>query len=298
MITKPQAVFYDLPFATLKVTGSDAGRFLQGQLTCNIDELADNTASIAAFCNAKGRVISTLLIIKTETDYLVILPSSLADVVQKKLQMYILRSQVTIQVASDLQMIGLTTEQTPSEMLAAERTFPCEACDGLIFVKMPSDKQRFLCIGSAEALTTLPLQKIETASCEEWQYQDISNGIPWFDISQSEQYIPQMINIDKLGGISFSKGCYTGQEIVARTHYLGKSKRQMHLGECNSPSPVDSALPALNPETNEKCGDILVSQTLGHATRLLLVLQSVDDTSKSIILGDVDRTAIRLLPFE
>lgn len=298
MITKPTTVFYDLPFVILKITGDDASRFLQGQLTCNIDELADQSASIAAFCNAKGRVISTLLVIKTETDFLLILPSTLVETVRKKLQMYVLRSKVTIQVPTDLQIIGLASGLNKADSPTSEQHFTCEADHGLLFVRMPSKSPRYLCVGSVDTIESALPKDLQTASSNEWQYLDISSGMPWFEITRSEQYIPQMLNIEKLGGISFTKGCYTGQEIVARTHYLGQAKRQLHLAECDTPLPAEIEQSVFYSETKDKCGDILVLQTLKNTTRCLIVLQSVDDTSKSIILGDKDETSIRLLPFE
>ena len=141
----------------LKITGDDAALFLQGQTTCDV-----NSDKLGAFCNSKGRVISTFVLLKVENDFLVILPKSLLPTIQKNLQRYKLRAKIEI------------TE---------------------------TDLPEF----------------------------DLPENMPWLCPETSEQFIPQWLNLDLLGGISFTKGCYTGQEIVVRTHYLGEVKRRLFV---------------------------------------------------------------------
>lgn len=281
--------------AIIEANGEDAGQFLQGQLTCNINELSEQKASIAAFCNPKGRMISTLLVVKIQRGFLLILPASLVDTVLKKLQMYVLRSKVKLTKADDMVLAGIHGSKTIFDLTLPEQDFYCTENNGVRYIKMPS-ANRFMCIAPSDAIANCPLASLSSAAVSEWRFQDISDGVPWFEAPQTEQYIPQMLNIDQLGGISFNKGCYTGQEIVARTHYLGKAKRQLYLAETNEILPHDTALAVIDAQSLEKCGDILAFESKGAVTRLLVVLQTVDDKSKNFILDNQQHSPIQLIP--
>lgn len=292
----PTAHLYTLShLAIIEVNGEDAGRFLQGQLTCNINELTSEHASIAAFCNAKGRMISTLLVMRTQFGFLLVLPASLLDTVSKKLQMYILRAKVTLATPENLTLIGIIGQPDIPDITPPDQDFSCSANEDTLLIKMPCN-QRFLCIAPLNTTSAPPFSTLPDGPLAEWRFQDISGGFPWFEAPQSEQYIPQMLNIDQLGGVSFNKGCYTGQEIVARTHYLGKAKRQLYLAEIQEILPGDSDYIVLDAQSLEKCGDVLTLESNDAVTRLLIVLQTVDDNSKHFILNDQKRSAIKLIP--
>ncbi|QPK63273.1 folate-binding protein YgfZ [Methylomonas sp. LL1] len=296
----PANILYKLEhLAAIEVTGEDASPFLQGQLTCNINEITDTKASIAAFCNPKGRVISTLLIIKTQPGYILLLPRSLSEKVLTKLRIYVLRSKVHLTDKNDLLMLWGLYRPDPMEGFSLpDVDFHCSSNETLICIKLPSPAPRFLCITPAQAGPHPFAENFNHGSCDEWRYGDISAGLPWFEAEQSEQYIPQMLTIDQLGGVSFDKGCYTGQEIVARTHYLGKAKRHLFLAECNRCLRQASDFAVKDAETQEKLGDILTMQALGGTTRLLLVLQTVDGETKNLILDDLEHTPLTLTPFK
>lgn len=292
-------VFYQLTHLTvIEVSGVDASQFLQGQLTCNINELTESKTTIAAFCNAKGRVISTLIVAKTQNGFWLILPESLAETVRKKLQMYVLRAKVKLCLSTDLKLYGASGTESFATITLPQDSFECSQNQNMVCIKMPCRQPRFLFVVNT-ANSEVALFR-DTNDVTEWRYQDISSGFPWFDASQSEHYIPQMLNIDQLGGISFNKGCYTGQEIVARTHYLGKSKRQLNLAECNVSLPPDAEaeLAILDAENKTKCGDVVTIQTLSQNTRMLIVLQTVDDSPKNLILNNQDHTPINLIAFQ
>jgi tRNA-modifying protein YgfZ len=288
--------------AVIVVAGEDVAKFLQGQLTCDINSLSASQASIAAFCNPKGRVISTLLVAKSMDAFLLILPASLLDKVLNKLKMYILRSAVRlIDQSQSLTLFGL---HYPLPALA-ELNLPAEnltvSGGDPIMIKLPSAQPRYLCIAKQpQAAATLSQQHtLSIGEAEEWRYRDISSGFPWFEAEQSELYIPQMLNIDGLGGISFSKGCYTGQEIVARTHYLGKTKRHLFLAECDAPLETPNVgTTVLDGETKQNVGSVLSAQTYSQNTRFLVVLQVADAESKNLILDDAKQTAIKLVTIQ
>ena len=296
----PKNVYSNLThLAGIAVTGEDATTFLQGQLTCNIHDITDLKASIAAFCNPKGRVISVLLVIKIQAGFLLLLPGSLLDKVLKKLQMYVLRSKVQLIDQGNHKIIkGLYSPTDFSPCALPNDNFACSRTEHFICIKWPSETARYLLIADSEQAIDLEQPSYRQGSVDEWRYQDISAGIPWFEIEQTEHFIPQMLNIDHLGGISFNKGCYTGQEIIARTHFLGQAKRRLYLGEAQCRLQADRQLIVENADTREKMGDILTFQPLENTCRLLLVLQTVDAETKNLILNTTQQTPVTLLPFQ
>lgn len=286
----------------IKVTGSEATQFLQGQLTCNIKELNESKSFFSAFCSAKGRTITTLLIVKTSNSYLLVLPSVLVDKVTQKLQMYIMRADVQLHKESEnLCLIGLQSEAGIHLPNLPETTFSVYQ-NSDIYIKLPG-RNRYLVISSSEDAIALwnKFSRIDhyTAchlSC--WIEQDISAGIPWLTQETSEEYIPQMLNIDKLGGISFNKGCYTGQEIIARTHYLGKTKRELCLAYCEKSANIscDSQIMANNSE--QTVGKVLSLQTNNQHIKMLIVMQKSDEELKNLRLNNLNQDKIHLIDFQ
>jgi folate-binding protein YgfZ len=135
----------------------------------------------------------------------------------------------------------------------------------------------------------------QAASDEEWRFLDITAGFPWFEAEQSELYIPQMLNIDGLGGVSFNKGCYTGQEIIARTHYLGAAKRHLYIAECAEEVQVsEQSLAVIDAATRQSLGAVLLTQSFFQQSRLLLVLSGDDLGSRQLLLDDGKQTAIKI----
>jgi folate-binding protein YgfZ len=292
-----------LHLSVIKVTGTDAAQFLQGQLTCNINELTESTSFFSAFCNAKGRVISTLLIIKIADAFLLIMPNKLIDKVIKKLQMYILRSDVNLQnVSEELCLMGLTSHGKHLFQPVPEKDFSAINTTTAI-IKFPSTTSRYLIIGPTEHTISLWTQLVQQYNADAinssaWAYQDVSAGIPWLTKSSSEEFIPQMLNIDDLGGISFNKGCYTGQEIIARTHYLGKAKRKLFLAECAKTAMIDTNIQLISEETEQPFGKVLSIQINEKKLRLLIVLPSSDAELKGLRLNNLCQDKIQIINFQ
>lgn len=280
----------------LLVSGKDAAILLQGQVTCNVQEITAQKAIFGAMCNPKGRVISTFLALKKHDDFLLILPKVLLESVKKRLQMYVLRSKVILADSSDtLCVLGLLTQE-PSQ----SAQFASDTQEEAIFVSLSATQNRQLIVAdtnSAIALWTqmTTQQGFQADNADAWRCLDILSGIPWLDIETSEEHIPQMLNVDKLGGISFNKGCYTGQEIVARTHYLGKTKRALFVAECASPILPLANAPVFddNADNPQAVGSVLMAHTDSHNCKLLLVLNITEITSTKLTLAD--QTQLTLL---
>lgn len=277
--------------ALIAVSGQDNANFLQGQLSCDINALADLQASLAAFCNPKGRVISTLLVLKFQEMFWLILPAGLVDSVLQKLQRYVLRAKVSLN-GSDAgwQLFGWQGEAVQSWGNAAAAAYGLD--DALLF-KLPWSESRYL--GIARQLPVAAEKDRNPGMAESWQYLDVSARIPWFEVEQSELYTPQMLNLDQLGGVSFAKGCYTGQEIIARTFYLGKAKRHLFLAE--TPMTTDltaDGLAVLDAESQRVLGRVLVAQCGLQQAVMLVVLQDEDAQLLNLILDDARRTIIKI----
>lgn len=266
--------------AILQVTGQDAAQFLQGQCTCNINDLTDTQGSFGAFCSPKGRALCVFFIIKHQQGFLLIMAADLLETISKRLQMYILRSNVTLQFSilpfNLIGMKGLTDDHIPVNASIYSVT---RNQDGLI-IRLPGVTNRFIAVIASDHseafwLNAVATWKFQTANSTIWQKLDIQSGIPWLNSTSSDEYIPQMLNLDQLNGISFNKGCYTGQEIIARTHYKGKAKRQMFLGQATLQGEIgqNATIIDQNDEQQTNVGKILLRQTTGLHTLMLAVIQ-------------------------
>jgi len=290
--------------STIKVTGSDAKSFLQGQLTCDINELTESKSFFAAFCSAKGRTISTLLVIKRSDDFLLVLPTELLKKVSQKLQMYIMRSDVQLQNMQDEYCLLGVNSLTPDTFASTpQQDFDVQHKNDSTYIKFPLRDNRYLIISTVpQAILLWTNLTVNDAlipcSPSLWIEQDICAGIPWLSIENSEEYIPQMLNIDKLGGISFTKGCYTGQEIIARTHYLGKAKRELFLASCKNLSPITVDTPIITNINEQIIGKVLSLQSNGEQTNMLTVMQSTDTELKDLILNNSNQDKINIIDFQ
>jgi tRNA-modifying protein YgfZ len=282
----------------IAVSGKDAAKLLQGQLTCNVNDVSPDKSSLAAMCNPKGRAIATFVLIKKDDDFLLVLPLELMETVRKKLQMYVLRSDVKLaDCTANYCLLGLFDNGKESNAFFTEHN------DQLISVDLPYIVSRKLVIAPTEHAISLWSMLVgerhyTLGDTLRWQCLDIYSGIPWITQETSEEYIPQMLNLDKLGGISFTKGCYTGQEVVARAHYLGKIKREMYLAECEVPVlPAANAAIVADSTRENTVGNVLAAQFDQYGCKLLVILPSADSEHNNLSLRDYPQTSLTLLPF-
>lgn len=260
--TAQDTVLCDLSqFGMLKVSGEEAQSFLHNLFSSDVNALTPQHALRSSFNTAKGRTLATFLIWRTGADYFLQLPQELTATIQKKLSMYVLRAKVKIEDASDsVVRIGISganaekllkehicvhLEKTPLSVSAG--THDNKTCFSVIRL----DEQRFqVNIDPPEDASAL-WQKLSTEArpvgspC--WNWLNIRAGIPVVLPQTQEQFVAQMMNLDLIGAVNFKKGCYPGQEIVARMQYLGKLKRRMylaHLDSTDNPQPGDELFSA------------------------------------------------------
>ena len=272
-------------YGVLEVSGEDAATFLQGQLTNDIHQVTNQHAIYSGFCNPKGRLIGFFIIIKFNESYLLILPRSITESIHKKLSMYILRSKVKLTMQDEaIQIYGLldknkssNNEALPKNHLDVLNSNECH------MIKLQG-VGRFMLVGLKDTFQKLIHENPELLVNQDinlWRQEEILSGSPNIYPATQEAFIPQSLNLDLMDAINFKKGCYTGQEIVARTHYLGKPKRRMFIAKAQA-------------ELNSSIGDPidLNGQAIGHIVDLvihegktdLLIELHLDHTDKGLTI--------------
>lgn len=268
-MTTPQ--FIALPhLAILDVTGEDAQSFLHAQVPSDIRTLNTERAQISGWCTAKGRLLTTFVIWPIENGYRLVLAADVRDAIAKRLKMYVMRLKVQVAPSDDV-VYGLLNPGTA----LMNHSLPTVDWQVTRFERVTAirlDSTRDLLTGPESVLLTLAASNITTNPVL-WMLSDIAQGFPLVTQATSEHYVPQMVNLDKLGGVSFKKGCYPGQEIVARTHYLGKIKR--HLYRVSSAQPLVPGAEVRSSLLNgQACGSLLTTaQDAQGQWQALAVLQ-------------------------
>jgi folate-binding protein YgfZ len=219
-------------YGALSVSGEDARAFLHAQLTSDVEHLAPRRAALAGWCSAKGRLLASFLVVARGDGFLLQLARDLAPAVAKRLSMFILRSKVKLQDASDAWVqLGLWGAEAARRLAAAgfevpEPPFAAAARGELIAVRHGAG--RFLVLApSGEAAAFEREIGAPDAGEQAWALEEIRAGRPLISAATQDLFVPQMVNLEALGGVDFHKGCYPGQEIVARTQHRGQLKRRM-----------------------------------------------------------------------
>lgn len=215
--------FVDITHLTvLKITGDDAESFLQGQLTNDLS-LLNNEWHYSAYCTPKGRVLAIFTVWKAVDNVYLLVEKSVCETVVARLRMYVMRSKVNIETLN-VKIVG-AFDQTESEHGTKESSQKLHSVD------IDDNRHSLHWVGRSIHidLAATEAQRHDTHLANDWIARDIKDALPRVVEETSEKFVPQMLNMDLLNGISFKKGCYTGQEIVARMKYLGKLKQRMLL---------------------------------------------------------------------
>jgi len=281
-----------LPFlGVLRFHGEDAARFLQGQVTQDTRLLAEGRTLLTACNTPQGRVIAMMRLKQTEDAVYALLPADLLEHVASRLRRFVLRAKVDVQIAADLQ-VAWVGGQPFSETLAVEsydatRTMsviPQAGATELVSFDYAADRQVVATPGaSLRAITGLSLSKSLPGIEQEWWAADIAAGMPQVFRASSEAFVPQMLNLDLLDGISFTKGCYTGQEIVARTQHLGRIKRRTFRYRLTGGAPL-APLAGLSLD-GTKVAEVVMSAQRGPFVELLAVT-SLDARDRTLVTED------------
>ena len=297
-------------FAILQVTGNDRYEFLQNQLTGDLNK-SEVKAEFSSWCNLKGRVIANFLILNTTESYLLVLKKDMADYVLKKLKMYVLRSDVKINdITEEMLLVGLANFKVNPGSPLVSTGGPRK--DGGVFdlrvrgdygdrpgylIRLPDFSNRFLAITHVTEMGGV-LSRIERChdkivNFKIWNKLDILAGFAWIDFKNKEKFLPQMLNLDKFGAVSFKKGCYVGQEVIARLHYRGKVKKSLQLFKTKLNSFEDGYL--YQNDASTKIGEILNFDNIYNTTYGLAVIES-DKLDKAIYADKIKMNKLEVLP--
>ena len=223
----------------IKISGMDAETFIQGQITNDITLLSEEEKSIyAGYCSPKGRLLAFFFITRIDKNYFLFCPPCISEAISKRLSMYVLRAKVEILCSPDNVDYFLIDEsdiqKVPDNLISKPQNKMQTALSNnksISLTMLDGSKSYYFIFGNTKDISRLydEIYSTEIKPCS-WNEVHIDNVIPNIFNETQDLYIPQSVNLDLIGAVNFKKGCYTGQEIVARTHYLGKPKRRMYLG--------------------------------------------------------------------
>jgi tRNA-modifying protein YgfZ len=281
-------------FGVLRIAGADAVTFLQGQFTNDIRLLEDGRTLLAACCTNQGRVIAIVRFRQTHDAIYALLPTDLLGKVSAHLRKFVLRSKVEILQAADLHVGAILTgdaaqagrihrafdeaavTMSPVPLAGSTEVVTFQYAHGREVVAAPAAAWR--------AISGLSFNRPDPRTEAQWLASDIAAGLPNVFAATTEQFTPQMLNVDLLDGVSFTKGCYTGQEIVARTHHLGRVKRRTMRfrikGEGDAPAPLANLL-----LDGAKAADVLMTAPTPAGIELLAVT-NLDAAGKTLLTAD------------
>ena len=246
----------------LCMSGIDVQSFLQGQLSNDIDGLEEGTVQLNAYCQHQGKIIALIWVMKQADDFYLSFASDLAEIVTKRLIMFKMMSDVTItDVSNEVIQLGVVGE----------------SFDGAFKL---NDQQSVALVKT--------LDGIELDNESEWVLACITNSVAEVELKTSEKFVPQLLNLDiNEVGVNFSKGCYPGQEVVARLHYLGKSKRRMRQFECEGEVNVGDELLVAGSKSAKASGIVVRRVQLGDKSTFLATVEVAFEDA-AITLNNAD----------
>ncbi|MCK3839496.1 MULTISPECIES: folate-binding protein YgfZ [Pseudomonas] len=284
----------------LAVRGSDAAKFLQGQLTCNLNYLSDTQASLGARCTQKGRMQSSFRILLQGDGVLLAMATELLEPQLADLKKYAVfsKSKLTDESAAWVRF-GLANAD--ASLAALGLTLPAETdsmvrTDTLIAIRVsPGRAELWVPTEQADTVRNQLAAQLPQAELNAWLLGQIRAGIGQVMAQTRELFIPQMLNLQAVGGVSFKKGCYTGQEIVARMQYLGKLKRRLYRLSLEATQLPEPGTPLFSPGHNSAVGEVVIAAKADQSIELLAVLQAEAAESGDVRTGSLEGPGLQLL---
>ena len=284
------AVIADLShLAVLGFAGDDAIAFLQGQLSCDVAALSGDATGWGAYSTPQGRMLASFQLAREGPIVRMLLARSIAASVAKRLRMFVLRSKVTITDDTDaVALLGLAGVE-PSGVAGRWHRIAAGRFIGIVPAAEAPGAWRTL---------TASARPVGVAC---WEWLDIEGGLPLITAATQDQLVPQMANLDLIGGISFTKGCYPGQEIVARTKYLGRIKRRMMRAHVIAEPPPAAGDAIYAAEFGDQASGTIVntapSPRGGHDVLAVLQLATIETADAHLRALDGPRLTLRAPPY-
>jgi tRNA-modifying protein YgfZ len=292
----------------IAVSGDEAFTFLHSQLTNDVEHLDTSEARLAGYCSPKGRLLATFLMWKRDGTIMLQLPRQIQAPVQKRLQMFILRAKVKLaDVTGDHAVLGLGGVAAAETLKTWFRELPnapfakIDSSNGTL-VRLPDAFGNLRFQWSAPAAVAEQAwpelgKHLAPAGTGLWRLTEIHAGIPQVTQATQEQFVPQMVNYEIIGGVNFKKGCYPGQEIVARSQYLGKLKRRMLLATVDADSVAAGTEVFWSADPEQPCGMVVnAERNLDGGTDCLVEIKLAATEDGSIHLGSASGALLKFAP--
>ncbi|HYD60090.1 MAG TPA: folate-binding protein YgfZ [Noviherbaspirillum sp.] len=292
----------------IAVTGDDAPTFLHNQLTNDVEHLGASEARLAGYCSPKGRLLATFIMWKRDAAIMLQLPKQIQPAVQKRLQMFVLRSKAKLaDVTGEYALLGLGGQGAAE---ALKKWFPdlpaapfakTDTEHGTL-IRLPDafNAPRYqwsMPAALAEQAWPELAARLATAGTGLWRLAEIQAGIPLVTQATQEQFVPQMVNYELIGGVNFKKGCYPGQEIVARSQYLGKLKRRMLLASVDTQDLAAGTEVFWSADPEQPCGMVVNAERNPQGgTDCLVELKIAATEEGTIHLGLPSGPVLRFTP--
>lgn len=272
-------------WGTLWAQGADARSFLQGQLSFDMERLTPERIELAACSSPQGRVQAIVWLVERTDGIVLLLPQSMIEPTLARLRKYVLRAKVKLESgANRFTVLG----RLDASLDAPPRTHRQDG--GRSWIQWPGLRPRVLCIAETTDAPAAPPLGVE------WRREDVGAGLPQVYPQTHEAFVAQMLNVDLLGGISFEKGCYTGQEIIARTHFRGAIKRRMLRFSADVAAPPPGTRLVTD---NQHAGDVVEAVDVAQGCELLAVVNLAKVDAALEIESAPGRVLQRLdLPYE
>jgi folate-binding protein YgfZ len=304
--------------SVIEISGVDASAFLHSQLTHDVSGLQPGHARLAGYCTAKGRLLATMVVWRgpqTESPtFYALVKADVADALLKRLSMFVLRAKVKLGVAGlRVQGVSIPNIDSVDTELLQRHGVPAEAAelprrppvwtlvqtDSATWIAAPSaveNTDRWWCAGAEPAGPA--------GATGRWQAEDMAAGLPWIEAATQDLFIPQTLNLDLIDGVSFTKGCYPGQEIVARSHYRGTVKRRMAYGVVEQAAQHNDTQALAGTDTfdagkpGNPCGRVINAayNNADERIHILMEVQLADLDSADFRLGHATGPQIRVRP--
>ena len=290
--------------AVLRFDGPDAATFLQGQLSSDVAALVPGALQRSSYNSPKGRMLASLVLARPAgTDaFHAVLAADLAASIARRLGMYVLRAKVTVtSLASERALVGVSGPGASNAVHAAlgvaVAAGAAVAQGDLVLLGLPEGRVLVEAPAGAQAATLARLAPhAATGTTDDWRRAGIRAGVPLVTSATSDQFVPQALNFDALDGISFRKGCYPGQEIVARTHYLGRLKERLYAFAAGIEPPAPGTRLHAASFGDQPCGTVVDSVADAGGASLLAVVQRAAAETDVVHVGALDGPPLTLLP--
>jgi folate-binding protein YgfZ len=292
------------------ISGEDAASFLHAQLTNDVEHLGTQEVRLAGYCTPKGRLQATLLYWRDAESIYLQLPRAIQPPLQKRLAMFVLRAKAKLRDATGEPareaVLGIGGAKGEAALRARVDTLPSapygkvEGASGTVIRLADAfGAARYLWLTSGEtAAAALPelSSQLALGGNEAWRLAEIHAGVPQVTLRTQEQFVPQMINFELLGGVNFKKGCYPGQEIVARSQYLGKLKRRTALASVDNAAVLAGEEVYSSADPGQPCGMIVNAAVNGKGGADVLVELKLDALGQDVHAGSASGAQLRFLP--